>query len=197
LSNETNIGEKDLLARVAAGDEQAFSVLYNSHKQMVYNIAWSFAKNQAMAEDILQDVFVLVWKKRGLLPGIRDFSAYLFIIVRNQSFNVLKRMASERKKGERVTGYQTGFEPFHNQRLTQNEMEELLSHGMDLLTPQQRRVFELRRLEGCPPQEISETMGISKNTVGVHLNLALKTLRAFLLTNLDFYIGLAVFFSLF
>src|SRR5579863_5838564 len=96
-SDDSSITEKELLHRVAAGDQSAFSILFHKYKQMVYQVAWTYTEDKELAEDILQDTFSVVWKKRETLTDVQDFSAWLYVVARNRSLQVLKKIAAERK----------------------------------------------------------------------------------------------------
>jgi len=185
-SDDSSITEKELLHRVAAGDQSAFSILFHKYKQMVYQVAWTYTEDKELAEDILQDTFSVVWKKRETLTDVQDFSAWLYVVARNRSLQVLKKIAAERKNLDKRANLQRYWEPDHTQQVSEKQMEALLKDAMSLLSPQQRKVFELRRIEGRTLDEIAEELSISRNTVSVHLTIALRTVRAFLLANLEF-----------
>src|SRR5678810_238059 len=84
--------EKELLALIAKGDEIAFSKLFLQFKDRIYSIAFKLTKSTIAAEEIVQEVFLKIWLKRANLTDIENFSAYLFIITRNDVYKSLKQI---------------------------------------------------------------------------------------------------------
>jgi RNA polymerase sigma-70 factor (ECF subfamily) len=188
LANNHLHTDTALLFSIAGGDEKAFSQLFHSYKQLVYNVAWTYTENKALSEEILQDVFLIIWKNREQLTAIKDLSAYLYIIARNRSLRVLKQVAAARAQDIRSASYLTASDDDPAYRLSEQRMQELLRNALAILSPQQRKVFELSRIEGLPREEIAKKMGISKATVSVHLTIALRLVRAFLVSSLEVFI---------
>lgn len=175
---------------MANGDEKAFSELFHLYKQLVYNVAWTYTENKVLSEEILQDVFVILWKHRSRLTGINDLPAYLYIIARNRSLRVLKQVAVGKTQDIQSVSYLTATadDPFY--RLSERRVQELLQQALVMLSPQQRRVFELSRIQGLQREQIAREMGISKATVSVHLTIALRLVRAFLVSSLEVFLVL-------
>jgi RNA polymerase sigma-70 factor (family 1) len=185
LDNAQTYRDHELFRLVAAGDEQAFARLFHQHKQMVYNVAWTYTEDKSLSEDILQDVFVIVWKKRETLPEVKDFAAYLYTVAKNRALDVLRKQSADRARENKTMIHQKSWVPDHTVNISEEGMEALLQKALDILTPQQRRAFELRRMEDQSLEQISEAMDLSKNTVQNHLTLAHRKVRAFLLANLE------------
>lgn len=179
-----------LLQQVAGGNEKAFSRLFHEHKQMVYNVAWTYTEDKTLSEEILQDVFVIVWKNRDKLVGIEDFAAYIYVIAKNRALRVLK---SARSKATSDISQLSRLSENPSIRLSEHQVQGLLQQALALLSPQQRRVFQLSRMEGLSREQVAEEMGISKATVSVHLTIALRLVRAFLVSHLELFIVFALF----
>jgi RNA polymerase sigma-70 factor (ECF subfamily) len=175
---------------VANGDEKAFSELFHLYRQLVYNVAWTYTENKALSEEILQDVFLIIWKNRARLPEVKDLAAYLYIIAKNRSLRVLKELASGKTQDIRSVSYLTATDDDPAYRLSEHRVQQLLQQALSVLSPQQRRVFELSRIEGLPREHIAREMGISKATVSVHLTVALRLVRAFLISSLEVFLVL-------
>jgi RNA polymerase sigma-70 factor (ECF subfamily) len=169
-----------LLQCVAAGEEKAFEQLFISYKDRVYEIALLYTESAFLAEEILQDIFVQVWQKRAGLPSVSDFSSWIFILTRNRSFNVLRDIARASTNNRLLAQHfpVTGAEAA-DARLLSSEAGKLVQEAMERLTPAQRQAFELFKLKGFSREETALQMGISPNTVKVHLLQAMRTIRAF------------------
>ena len=171
-----------LLQQVAQSDERSFEQLFVSHKDRVFEIAFLYTESTVLAEEILQDIFVQVWRKRATLPTIIDFPSWLFILTRNRSFNVLRdiaRFSSGNKVLEQAMP-DTNTDAADS-KLLSSEADKLVHQAMERLTPAQRQAFMLIKLKGLSRDETARQMGISPNTVKVHLLAATKSIRAFFL----------------
>lgn len=179
MSDNNIYNEKEVLLRVAKGDEKAFTHLFNNYSGNVKHVARLFTQSDTTAEDIVQDVFMKVWLKREELITINDFRNWLFIIARNFSINALNKMA----RTENLESFDD-YLPFPGNPasdvLDGKYLEKGIREAMQQLTEQQRTVFELAKLKGMSREEVSATLNLSPNTVKMHLVRSTRFIRAFL-----------------
>lgn len=173
--------EDDFLVSIAEGNEQAFERLFNTYKHKVYTTAMLFTKNETDAEEIVQDVFSRIWRYRTKLPDVNNLPAWIMTVTRNRSLTILKKIATEQRqrqimpyRPDRTSLIDTEF------GIRQKELHFLLQSALKRLTPQQRTIFELSRLEGLDRKTVAASLGLSPATVSVHLTIALKRVRTFL-----------------
>ena len=178
--------EKELLQRTAEGDEAAFSVIFNTFRNKIYTVAYKLTESQTYAEEILQDVFLKVWLKRNNLIEINDFASWLFIITRNHTFSYLKKIATSEKRNTISLQNLPVIDLPADSLLIDKDYQVILLEAIDKLTPQQKQVFRLCRTEGLKREEIAERLGISPETVKIHLAHALKNVRAYCMARLGF-----------
>lgn len=168
--------EKALLAGVARGDEDAFRTLFHRYRQGVFDVALKLLSSSSRAEDALQDIFLKIWLNREKLPGIHHFTAYLHTVTHNHLYNALRRQAREEVFLHQLTLPDAAEEDFLSP-LSLQQLRETLQKVMSTLTPQQKRVFELSRLEGLRHEEIAQLLDISRETVKKHISEALRVVR--------------------
>ncbi len=89
--------EKEMLSRIAAGDERAFHALYEATSAALYLAVRRYAGDDESTLDILQDIYTRLWANRESLGTVRSAKDYIFIMARNAAFNHLKRQTLERK----------------------------------------------------------------------------------------------------
>ena len=77
------------------GQEEAFTELFNYYRPAIYDVASRFLQSHALAEEMVQDVFLKVWLKRAEMSAIRNFNGYLFIMARNMIFDRIKKISYE------------------------------------------------------------------------------------------------------
>jgi len=173
--------EKELLARIANGDQRAFHSLFSQYKHKVYQAALRMLQSTGHAEDVLQEVFMKIWVGREKLPEINCFSAYLNTITRNHIYNALRKLAGEELLLEKLlvphSQSAAGRPDTAIENMSLRELQDALQKVMATLTPQQKKVFELSRMEGLKHEEIALRLNISRETVKKHVSEALRVIR--------------------
>ena len=172
-----------ILNRVANGDEKAFAQLYHSYSDKIYGVALAYGKTTDFAEEMVQEVFLKIWLKRQSLAELESFENYLFILARNQILNQLKQNLTQRTYRERLASMFRETSTTPEDELLFKEAGNLVSQALDLLPPQQKRIYQLARQEGLPLGEIALQLGLSRNTVRNHLAKAMQTVRDYLRTH--------------
>jgi len=189
--------EVAVLFAVTAGDQKAFGELFFRYKDRVYTIALTYTEHRVIAEEIIQDVFVRVWKNRHKLKEIEDFASWICVIARNRALTALQKIAREGERREELISYLPTEVSDAEERIQHNYTEELLEKALTRLSPQQRKVFVLSRLQGHSRMEVAEMLNLAPATVSVHLTIALRSIRAFLTNHMGFtslYLLFRIFF---
>jgi RNA polymerase sigma-70 factor (family 1) len=176
--------KESLLHLLSQGSEYAFTQIFDHYRGAVYGTAFKFLKSQEAAEEIVQDIFLKLWMKRTGIPSIHNFNAFLFTMARNAILDKLRKTANE-KIAQQVLSKQQSFTDNTDHRVLDNQYQKILEQAIDNLSPQQREVFRLAKMEGCSYKEIGEQLGISVLTVKVHMNKALASLREYLKTHIS------------
>ncbi len=187
--------EKELLALVAEGDKTAFTCLFEHYRNAVYSIALRFVPYDQLAEELVQDVFLKIWIKRAGLKDVERFDAYLFIIVRNQSYKAIKKLARYHHIISHSQEDNLFFEQDVQDEIQHKDLQAILQEAVGTLPPQQRQVYVLAKQEGLKRNEVASRLNLSAETVKVHLSLAMRTIRAYCLAKIELCILLVFLFS--
>ncbi len=174
---------EELLRQVAEGDESAFRVLYDLYRHKVYYVALRMLRSETDAKDALQDIFLKLWQNKSRLSVLENFSGYLNVLIRNHIYDTFRKKMQEDKYLQQIIPVELQSDP--DQLFDEIKYRQLLGkvhEAVRNLPPQQRRVFELSRMEGMKHEAIAHELGIARDTVKKHLMAALKQLRSFLLT---------------
>lgn len=185
--------ERLLLLQLAKGEEAAFSTLYHHYRDRIYTIAYGLSKSTATAEEIVQDVFLKIWIKRAALAGTTSFKDYLFIITRNHVFNLLKRSAT-RTAMEKQLSREDGDMPTPDILMEHKDYQQLLQQAVVNLSPQQQQVYRLIKEQGLKREEVAAQLGLSPETVKVHLAKAMRAIRAYCLSRMDILAGVLLWY---
>ena len=95
MNSEPIHTEKELLLLASQGSEPAFTLLFNRYKHKLYSYLLSLTASPEIAEDIIQDTFLKLWKNRSSIEAIDHLGGYLFKTTRNLAINAFKRMSKE------------------------------------------------------------------------------------------------------
>lgn len=168
--------ELDLIRRSQQGDTAAFAELYQRYKQAVYSLSFRVVRNQADAEELLQESFIRAYRYLARYNTEYSFYTWLRTIVINLGRDWLRKKRAQ----------QSGLESYAAEnpqplrvvnKLDQIGDRQLLNQAMNELSNQQRLSFVLFEVEGLTLEEISVQLQCSVGTVKTHLHRARNQLR--------------------
>lgn len=168
--------DAELLARLRLGDEAAFDEIFRSWYPRLVRVADGLVRDQAVAEELVQDVMLELWRRRERLESAGSPQAYLFQSIRNRALNHLRHQQVQRR-GEPHLADDAPREPGAQVELEAGEIDAAVREAVAGLTPRCREVFELSRVHGLRYAEIAETLGVSVKAVEAQMTRALRTLR--------------------
>lgn len=169
----------ELVAAVKAGDRRAFDAIFLRWYPQVHRFLRALLKEDALAEDITQSVFVRVWLHRERLDPAKSLKNYLFVLSRNGAMDVFK--SKRHLVEESVDCPPEEVSPDRAEhRVEYMETNMRVLQAVEKMPPQRRAVFVMNRYQHLSAEEIAALMGISVRTVEKHLQLALNNLRIFL-----------------
>ena len=166
---------------VATGDYHAFRELFTHHYRSLCNYAMRVVVTREIAEEVVSDVFVKLWKNREQIEVHTSFQAYIYRAVRNQALDYLKlriHRQNERESLDSVQWNMTHADHFSPaDELSFNEFYEYVEGCIQALPRQCQLIFRLSREEGLRYRDIAERLAISVKTVETQMSRALKVLR--------------------
>lgn len=171
--------DKELLHRVAAGDELAFKELSLRYTEKVFFHALTFVKTWQQAEEIVQDIFLKIWQGREKLLEVEQFDNYLFIISKNYLISAIRKKVRDTAEAAVADEVEEVLYRPDSQYETR-ELRALLEKGINQLPEQKRAVFRLIHQEGLSQEEVSQRLGIATRTVRWNLVEAMNGLKDFL-----------------
>jgi len=172
--------EKMMFCLISGGDETAFRELFERYRNKVFYIARKLLKSESCAEDVLQEIFIKIWVHKEKLSDIENFNAYLNTLIRNHIYNRLRKQACEESFIRETINHDTNNPDNTFDTVLLHELQNMLHEAIHQLPPQQKKVFELSRIERLKHKEIAEMMHISKETVKKHMMEALRTIKIYL-----------------
>jgi RNA polymerase sigma-70 factor (ECF subfamily) len=177
LTVQKDIASSQLLDRLIAGDRKALASLYDAYHEALYGTAFYILKDAAIAEEVIQDVFVKIWKNAASYQSKKGtLFTWMINITRYTALDKLKtREISQRKQTDEIPLVVHNIEHQYQeeQMVDAIGVRELL----DKVSNEQRQVLEWVYFEGYSHSEISEEKNIPLGTVKTRLRSALKKLR--------------------
>jgi RNA polymerase sigma-70 factor (ECF subfamily) len=171
-----DVNHIDVIQACQRGDQDAFRVLFESHKDRVYSIALRYAGDSASAMDIAQETFLKLMSNIGQFRGDASFESWLYRLVVNSCLDHHRR----RRRflpllGQALDMFRAPRESaLHD--LLREEQEERVQQVVAQLPEEQRIVVVLRYTEGLSYEEIADLLGCRRGTVASRLNRAHKAL---------------------
>ena len=182
---------REIVTQFIKGDESSFKVIFNFFYPRIYHFVREYIPNDDLAENMVQDTFLILWDNRQNLKSDTNINAWLYTVARN---NCLKKLRDDKSgKGSlfshRINGLElemnlNALSSLDTSELTFSEIERIIENTLAELPPQCRKIFELSRFENRKNKEIAEELEISVKAVEGQITKALKifkkTLKDFL-----------------
>ncbi|GAA5222452.1 RNA polymerase sigma factor [Membranihabitans marinus] len=155
-----------ILVKVSNGDQHSFGILYGQYSELLRRFSLPFVGfNDSDAEEVVQEIFLKVWIKRSYLASVKNFQSYLFQMAKNHIYDIHKNRKAEilalAKDHEKIKStYHSSY-----QELLYQEYYASAQSIIDQLSPQRKRIFEMRTKEGLNLDEIAKQLKISKSGV--------------------------------
>jgi RNA polymerase sigma factor (sigma-70 family) len=163
-----------LIAGLVAGDERAYSGLYDRFSARLFRTAMGVVRSRQDAEDVVQEVFLGVLKSRRRLQDVRDLTTYLFTALRRAA----GRIAAQRARRPTLSESAIGIAPAAaTPRDRSSPCGERLERALLALPAEQREVIMLKIDGELTFSQIAEVTGVSMNTAASRYRYALDKLR--------------------
>ncbi len=159
-----------------------FSEIYKMYHPRLVRFACDFLPYREDAENLVHDCFLELWKNFDHIDEINNINAYMFRLVRNRCLDHLKHLVHEKAyEAQAVTEFKAregALELMSDSAVIADEMLALVRAEVGNLPKRCRQIFLMSRVDGLSHSEIADSLGLSVNTVGVQLGIALKRLRS-------------------
>lgn len=164
-----------LVKKLSKGDLLAFNTLFKEYSGRIYRFAVGYLKSEAEAEDLVQEVFMIIWEKRAELKVELSFKSFLFTI----TFNLIKKHFRTKAQISKYlkTEISDDVDMQTSHEITYASLNQNIIRLVNLLPKRRKEIFIKSRFKGQNIKEIAEEMKISHKTVENQLTQALKFLR--------------------
>jgi RNA polymerase sigma-70 factor (ECF subfamily) len=172
------------------GEKEAFNYLFETYYKSLCRYTFSIIHDHDAAEDLIQDLFAVIWVNRKKLAIRSSFRSYLYQSAYHASLDYLKHAKIK-------TAFQSNYSEqtiTFDDSIVIGEMQDKLEKSIERLPDQCKRIFKLSRFENLKYKEIASQLNISEDTVDTQIRRALNKLKSDLK---DYLISIFIIFHLF
>lgn len=178
--------ERFLTYRFKTGSVTAYKNIFDLYYKPLCSFAKKYVPDTAVAEDIIQELFVKFWEQRNEIRFKTSVKSYLFQAARNECLNYLKHQHVKEKYAIHIK--HVSADSFFYDQLEEEEINQLIYKAILSLPPRCKQIFEMSRFEGKSFEEIAQELSISRNTIKNQLVSALKQIRLALEKNMILFL---------
>ncbi len=172
------VNEVQLMEQLGSRNEAAFEQVFKTYFKTLHSYALSLLKEEATAEEMVQNVFFKLWERAENLSLSGTVAAYLYRAVHNECMNYLKHRKVKATHQQYLAWSTKDNTDSASGKLSGKELENRLQQAINELPEQCRIIFQLSRFEELRYREIAEHLDLSVKTVENQMGKALKFLRA-------------------
>jgi RNA polymerase sigma-70 factor (ECF subfamily) len=190
--------ELELIERLKNGDEEALEVLFNLYSPKLYNVAHKILGDVADTQEVIQDVFWTAFRKAKTFRGSAQLSTWLYRLTVNAALGRIRRskrnneveyeefLPKFQEDGHHLVRPVIDWSNALEENYARREIQEVLKHALDLLSPLDKSVVVLSDLEGLSDKEIAAAVGITVAAVKTRLHRTRLFLRGKLAVRLGY-----------
>ena len=172
--DKTVTADASLIARIRAGDQQAMAALYDRYSSVVYAVALRVLGDTGRAEDVLQEVFLQLWRNPEVFDASRgNMGAWLAVIARNRAIDALRKQRPE----DDIADVVVSVEPDLASEADRARAAEKVRGVLGAMPPSQRKALEMAYFEGLTHSEIAAKTGEPLGTIKTRIRAGLTSLR--------------------
>jgi RNA polymerase sigma-70 factor (ECF subfamily) len=163
-----------LISAIRSGDQSAMAALYDRYSSIVYSVALRVLADTGAAEDVLQDVFMQLWRNPGLFdPSRGSLGAWMAVIARNRAIDALRKRRPENDVEDVVISVETDLAAEADRARAAEKVRSVLGS----MPGPQRAALEMAYFEGLTHTEIAAKTGEPLGTIKTRIRAGLTTLR--------------------
>jgi RNA polymerase sigma-70 factor (ECF subfamily) len=163
-----------LIARIRAGDEDAMAQVYDRYSQIVYSVALRVLGDTGAAEDVMQEIFMQLWRNPQSFDGNRgSLGAWLAVIARHRAIDHLRKRKPETDFEDVIVSVDANLENETDKNIFLAKVRSLLGS----MPADQRKALELAFFEGLTHSEVAEKMGEPLGTIKTRIRTGLMAMR--------------------
>jgi len=164
-----------MLQRIGTGDQLAFRQLFYLYLHKLKQFAYALVKSREAAAEIVDDVFIRLWKQKQEVPAIHNIRVYLYTAVKNSSLNYLSSKAHRQiTESFDFIDIELGKDQAPDEQMISAELRNRITAAVEELPPRCKMIFKLVREDGLRYKEVADILHLTVNTVDAQMVIAVK-----------------------
>jgi RNA polymerase sigma-70 factor (family 1) len=176
---------KLLIKQLHQGSETAFTLLYDKYSKQLYRNIFRLVKDEDIAQELLQDLFLKIWESREHINPEKSFKSFLYKVAENLVYAHFRKIAKDNRIIARLVMSSAEFDTNVEDAIINKENQDLLKKAIEHLSPQRKHIYTLCKLDGKSYEEVSSELGISVSTISDHIVKANKAVKKYFYLNQD------------
>jgi len=174
----TTLSDSELLNLLKKGDRTAYTVIYQRYKVLLYRFAYKKTDNKEEANDLTQELFLMIWEQHAEIVVQSELAAFLFSILKHKIFDHYKhKKVTDRYIDSFLSYLEFNANATTDHLVRHNELSALIESEIAALPLKMRQIFELSRKTNLSRKQIAAELNVSEQTVKSHMQHALKILK--------------------
>ncbi|MNK06725.1 ECF RNA polymerase sigma factor SigW [compost metagenome] len=169
--------DQELAELLSEADRNAFSQIFKRYNRILFVHAYKKLEQQEVAEDIVQEVFSVLWQKRENINVATNLSGYLYTAVKNKALDFIARKKTEARYVDSLKNFVNNAVVLTDHLVREKQMKEIIEREISKLPAKMRAIFEMSRNQHLSHKEIAVKLNLSEQTVTDQIKKALKILR--------------------
>ncbi|MGK7393716.1 MAG: RNA polymerase sigma factor [Candidatus Cyclobacteriaceae bacterium M3_2C_046] len=166
-----------LVRELKKGNRNAFDSLYHIYSHKIYRLARRLSLDHQESQEVLQDVFLVVWERRQFLDPEKDFKAYIYKIAKNLIIRSFRCKALYHAYEKYVLDQNNLLDNQTQELIEYHDLLELLAAEIRQLPAGRKEIFEYSRVQYLSNEEIAQKFGVSRRTVENQIYRTIKLLK--------------------
>lgn len=189
-NNNNNHDDQFWIENIQKGDERAFEILFKKYYLPLTRFVWRYVNSKAIAEELIQELFTILWEKRDELDmdTKKSIRAYLYKSAKNLALNQRKHSKIKDKYASEWVEQKENPEIYFRDEYREERIRKAIAKAIEELPPRGKMTYKLHRYDGLTYEEIADVMDVSVKTVESQMTRTLKTLRERLSYLLPFFV---------
>ncbi|SIP97868.1 RNA polymerase sigma-70 factor, ECF subfamily [Mucilaginibacter lappiensis] len=179
-----------MLQQLQQGSEQAFTVLYDKFSKPLYRTILRLVKDEDIAQELLQDLFMKIWEKKEKINLEGSFKSFLYKVAENIVYSYFRKVAKDARLIDKLISDYVDFDTNAEELIIAKETNAMLQRAIECLPTQRQQVYILCKLQGKTHEEVSNLLGISTSTINNQIVKANKSVKEYFNLNREFVIFL-------
>jgi RNA polymerase sigma-70 factor (ECF subfamily) len=171
--------DAEMIGKIVHRDREAFDLFYERYAQIIFNLCIRILKDEAESEDVMQEIFVQIWKEAERFDSSRaSVKTWLFTIARSRSLDRYRSRKTVQNRMEPTPEEELQNVSGKEDPRSSSVMQQYVGNALGRLSKEQRVVLELSYYEGLTQEEIASRLGEPLGTIKSRIRSALIKLRS-------------------